>query len=240
MTEDAPRSRREGLAELAEDAVGFGGQELRLTRDLLLRPGAVMDAYDAHGSMAGGRYPKPMRYYVTLMGIYLVVIALVGGFDRQLESNGATSELFAGLAERAGKSLFEFQADMEQWYGLVSIPLTALFFGGATFLLVRRWSPGGDRQDFQQTFTYLNAYSVVTIPLGLFESITGALGLWILPVTFGVMAVTYARVGAGRWWRTATGAWLKGALLLLANLVALIPASLLMIGTALLGARFLP
>ena len=55
MTDDARRTRREGLAELAEDAVGFGGQELRLTRDLLLRPRAVMDAYDAGGSTAGPR-----------------------------------------------------------------------------------------------------------------------------------------------------------------------------------------
>ena len=106
MTEEARRSRREGLSELAEDAVGFGGQELRLTRDLLLRPGAVMDAYDAHGSTAGGLYPKPLRYYLTLNGLYLLVITLLGGMESMFVRAFASSSPTAlpKVAARAGKS----------------------------------------------------------------------------------------------------------------------------------------
>ena len=239
MTDDARQTRREGLAELAEDAVGFGGQELRLTRDLLLRPHVVMDAYDAHGSTAGGLYPKPLRYYLTLMGLYVLAIALVGGFERQM-SGESFSTLFTPFAANAGKTLAEFQSDFEQWYSLLSVPVTAFFFGGATYLLIRKWSPANDRQDFRQTFTYLNAFSVLGIPCGFVAMLSPSISLFMLPLSFFLMALTYARVGGGRWWRTRTGAWGKGALLLLVNLVAYLPAVVLLLGLSIGGARLLP
>lgn len=238
MTDEAGRTRREGLSELAQDAVGFGGQELRLTRDLILRPRAVMDAYDAHGSMAGGLYPKPLRYYLTIMGLYLLCIGLLGGFER-LRTPEQT-EVFADLASKAGKTIDEFSNDFDQWYSLFSIPITALFIGGAAFLLIRRWSPAGDRQDFRQTFTFLNAYSVLTIPVGLVGLVSVTASLWTLPLMYAILMVTYARVGKGRWWRTHAGAWGKGALFLLVNLLVLIPAGGLMFGLSLGGATFLP
>ena len=238
MTDEARRTRRGGLAELAEDAVGFGGQELRLTRYLVLRPRAVMDAYDAHGPMAGGLYPKPLRYYLTLMGLYLLCIGLLGGFERLRTPQ--QNEMFAEFAAGTGKSVEEFSNDFEQWYSLLTIPITALFIGGAAFLLIRRWSAGGDRQDFNQTFTFLNAFSVLTIPLGLIGLANVALTFWTMPVMYALLLATYARVGAGRWWRTRKGAWGKGALLLLVNILALLPAGLLMFGLSVLAARLLP
>lgn len=236
---EADRARRGRFSEFAEDAVGFGGQELRLTRDLLLRPAAVMDAYDARGGTAGGLYPKPMRYYLTLMGIYLLLIALLGGFEGAL-SGGGMDVLWGKLAVAAGKSQGEFMADLDQWYSLISVPITAAFFGGAAFLLIRRWSPADDQQDFRQTFSYLNAYSVVAVPFGLASVAFEPLRPWMLPITFLLLAVTFARVGAGRWWRTRRGAWGKGALMLLVNLVAILPAGLLMMGIAAAAARYLP
>ena len=227
------------MAEFAEDAVGFGGQELRLTRDLFLRPAAVMDAYDAHGPTAAGLYPRPLRYYLTVMGLYVLVIALFGGFERQM-SGEAFDTLFTPLATAAGKSLVEYRADFEQWYSLLAIPVTAVFFGGACWLLIRKWSLAGDRHDLHQTFTYLNAFSILGIPCGLATVLVPSLSYIMLPLSFALMALTYARVGAGRWWRTPAGAWGKGALLLVANLIAYLPAVMVMLGVSILGARFLP
>lgn len=240
MTDETkPRRRHDGLAELAEDAVGFGGQELRLTRDLALRPGKVMDAYDAHGPMAGGLYPKPLRYYLTIMGLYLVVIAILGGFEGQM-SGPQFDQLLGGWMRDSGKSPGEFRADMDQWYSLASVPVTAIFFGGAAFLLIRRWSPAGDRQDFNQTFTFINGYSVLGIPFGLIGILSPGVAMWMLPVSFTLMMITFVRVGRGRWFRTVLGAVGKGALLLLVTVLALIPASVLLLGVAAGGARFLP
>jgi len=241
MSDDVKATGRQGLSELAEDAVGFGGQELRLTRDLLLRPRSVMDAYDAHGPTAGGLYPRPVRYYLAIMGLYLLVIAMLGGFERIFEQQGPEMrQTWAVLAERTGKSLPEFLADLDQWYSVVSVPVTAVFFGGVAFLLIRRWNTGDDRQDFRQTFTYLNAYSVLAIPVGLLPLAYSPATSYTLPVTLALMALTYARVGGRRWWRTPAGAWGKGALLLLANLVVLLPAGALLILLAVAGAYYLP
>ena len=198
-----------------------------------------MDAYDAHGPTAGGLYPRPMRYYLTIMGLYVLAIALVGGFERQM-SGDAFDSLFTPVAVAAGKSLAEFQSDFEQWYSLLSVPVTAIFFGGASWLLIRKWSAAGDRHDFHQTFTYLNAFSVLGIPCGFVSMLAPSLTAAMLPLSFVLMAVTYARVGRERWWRTRTGAWGKGALLLTANLLAYLPAILLLMGVAVGGARFLP
>jgi hypothetical protein len=45
----------------------------------------VLDAYDAHGSTAGGLYPRPLRYWLTVNGLYLLVTALLGGLERALQ-----------------------------------------------------------------------------------------------------------------------------------------------------------
>jgi hypothetical protein len=238
MAEEAKRTRREGLAEFAEDAVGFGGQELRLTRDLFVRPRAVMDAYDAHGSTAGGLYPKPLRYYLTLNGLYLLVIAVLGGFERAL-TRGEGAETLGRLADLFGKNRQAFLADLDQWYSILAIPMFAIFIGGGAYLLIRKWSPGDDRQDFRQTFTYLNAYTVLALPLGIGQLLFDGLTNVSLILTFVLLALTYVRVGAGRWWRTPAGAWGKGLLLMLVlafstGLAATVAMSLAMFGAGLL------
>lgn len=243
MTDGARRTRREGLSELAEDAVGFGGQELRLTRDLILRPRAVMDAYDAHGSTAGGLYPKPLRYWLTVNGLYLLFMALTGSFERATRRDGFADEGYAFVARKAGKSLDEFMADMEQWTSLVSLPLYALIIGGAIFLLIRRWNPGNDRQDFRQTFTLLNTLTLWTIPISVVSSLFApamvnfAVAMFVFPL---LIAVLYAVLGKGRWWRTPAGAWGKGVLLSVAALLAIVPYAFIGGTIAVAGAFFLP
>jgi hypothetical protein len=97
-----------------------------------------------------------------------------------------------------------------------------------------------DRHHLHQTFTYLNAFSLLGIPCGFVAMLFPSISPAMLPLSFVLMAATYARVGAGRWWRTPAGAWGKGALLILVNLVAYLPAMLVMMGVATLGARFVP
>jgi hypothetical protein len=236
MVEDTgPRGR--GLGELAEDATGFGGPELRLTRDLLLRPRAVMAAYDAGGATAGGLYPKPLRYYLALNGLYLLLVALVGGMERSTRGSDST---WVKMAQRAGKSVDEFRGDLEQWMSLTLVPASALFFGGALFLLIRRWSPADDRNDFRQTFTLLNAYTLYGVPLGIVVLFEPDRALWSFPLSHLLILYCYARFGAGRWWRTAKGAWGRGVLLTIATLVAWIPILLSVTVLSLLGAVYAP
>jgi hypothetical protein len=242
MTEDADRTRREGLAELAEDTVGFGGQELRLTRDLVLRPGAVMDAYDAHGPTAGGIYPKPLRYWLTINGLFLLLSAISGAMDRTFGDASTSGRGLELMAARAGKSVDEFRADVEQWMSLFSLPIYALIFGGMLFLLFRRWSPGADRQDFRQTFTYLNAYTVWVLPFSCASFLlpTKIMLVITIPLTLVIMAILFALLGRGRWWRTRAGAWGKGALLMVAALLAVVPYSLISSLLVFSAAIFLP
>jgi hypothetical protein len=57
-----------------------------------------------------------------------------------------------------------------------------------------------------------------------------------IPLTLVVMAVLFALLGRGRWWRTRAGAWGKGALLMVTALLAVVPyaliSSLLVFGAA--------
>jgi hypothetical protein len=173
------------------------------------------------------------------MGLYLVLIAILGGFEGQF-SGEAFDQLFGDWLKASGKEPAELRADMDQWYSLSSVPVTALFFGGATFLLIRRWSPAGDRQDFNQTFTFINAYSVLAIPAGLVSMTAPNVAFWLLPLTFTLMAVTFFRMGRGRWFRTGRGGVGKALILVLVNLIAMFPASLILLGVAAGGARYLP
>ena len=236
---DRKAGRGAALREIAEDASGFGAAELRLTRDLVIRPRAVMDAYDAHGSTAGGLYPKPFRYYLTINGLYLLLLALFGGFE-QIISTSLPQEMLAELSGRVGKSIPEFTADLDQWFSLLYVPLVTLVFVPPIFLLIRRWSPAGDREDLRQTFTFLNAWTLFNVPLGVVQLLAPDLMLWLAVLGIAVWPLIYALVGKGRWWRTRVGAWIKGAVLLAVALVMMIPASAVAWFAALLGAMFAP
>ena len=240
----APAKPGEGLKDLAEDTVGFGAAEYRLTRDLFRRPRLVMDAYDEHGSTGGGLYPRPLRYWLTLNGLYLALSAVTGWQERSMQASGIAEDAnFAGFARKAGKSLEEFNSDIEQWMSLVMLPVYALVIGGALFLLIRRWSPLGDRQDFHQTFTFLNAWTLWTLPpsTAAILLLPAEQVIWLtFPLLFLSIPAVYAVFGSRRWWRTRHGAVLKGALLVLVATLALMPYSLISMTLAMLGATLLP
>ena len=244
-----PKPGRSGaLHDFLEDTVGVGAAEYRLTRDLFRRPRSVMDAYDAHGSTAGGLYPRPLRYWLTINGLYLLFSAFTGGMERSMkagQSVGGSSpdEMYAEMAKLAGKTLEEFYADFEQWMSLFALPIYALCIGGALFLLFRKWSPGDDRQDFRQTFTFLNAWTLWTLPLGLALTLFAPPELMLMisfPLMFLSIPVVYAVFGRGRWWRTPSGAVTKGVVLVLVSMLAFIPYSLLAGALTVLAAMFLP
>ena len=243
MSEDS-KDRHRGFGEFVEDTVGFGAAEIRLTADLFRRPRAVMDAYDAQGSTAGGLYPRPLRYWLTINGLYLLFMALAGTFERSMRvGSGGRDEGMELFARWADKSSEEFQGDLEQWMSLVALPCYALFIGGALFLLFRKWSPGDDRQDFRQTFTFLNAWTLWTLPIGVFATLFAdeQMMLWLmLPVYVVGIPVFYILFGAGRWWRTKRGAVLKGVVLVVVAALAMIPYSLVAALISILGAVFLP
>lgn len=234
---DRPRG---GVGELTEDATGFGVRELRLTRDLLLRPRRVMSAYDTRGATGGGLYPKPLRYYLELNGLYLLIVTLTGGFDRTVGA-GLTRTDLAAWAASAGKSVDEFGADLDQWFSLLSVPVFALFVAGPVYLLIRKWSPADDRTDFRQTFTFLNLWTLYILPIGIVGLFSSTeIMLWLNVLMFGLLPGVYLIIGKGRWWRTRGGAVLKGAVLLAVTAIAMLPASVLVGMGAYAGARFMP
>jgi hypothetical protein len=239
---DGVKQARGGAGELVEDTVGLGAPDLRLTRDLVLRPRAVMAAYDAHGATAGGLYPKPVRYWLTLNGFLFLLAGLTGLMERALVT-GAGAEGAADiehLGSHFGKSGPEFVSDLEQWMGLLMLPLWGLFAGGALFLLLRRWSPADDRQDFRQTFTFLNAMTVWGLPLNIAMVLPMDAVLWTGPLSLLLIPMLFAVFGKGRWWTTRRSAWLRGAGLLLAVIVSFIPFLLVFSALTLLAVAFLP
>ena len=240
MTEQGKPEEKLALGELAEDAMGFGGAELRLTRDLIVRPGAAMEAYDAYGSTAGGRYPKPLRYYLTLNGVYLLLITLTGGMEKAIGSDPTSAEMLRDLAAFAGKSVEETRADLDQWFSLFAVPIYTLVFAWPLYLLIRRWSPADNRTDFNQTFTFLNVWTLYQVPFGLLAQFIPGIMLPLTGVSFLLVLVAYALVGRGRWWRTRVGAGLKGAALLGLSLLLMIPAGGFIWLFAVLALKFLP
>ena len=238
MTE--PSEKPGTLKKLAEDASGFGMADLRLTRDLVLLPSRAMAAYDEHGSTGGGRYPRPLRYYLTLNGVFLLLMAMLGGME-QVFTDLDTAGLFDELARFSGKSRDEFMADFDQWFSLLSVPVMTLTLVLPVFWLISRWSPLDWRRDLNQTFTFLNAWTLYQLPFTVWFFIDPgsylAFGTGLMLVA---ALVVYGRVGAGRWWRTGGGAIGKGLVLALVILVAMAPAAVLTFAGAFAGAAYAP
>jgi len=236
---DKPDAKHGTLKELAEDASGFGMGELRLTRDLILRPARAMDAYDEQGSTAGGLYPRPMRYYIGLNGLILLITALTGGSERTLSTS--EPQVLEAWVKASGKTRDAFIADFDQWFSLLSVPLYTLVMVLPLFFLIQRWSPLRWRADLGQTFTFLNAWTLYQMPIMVAFLIDPVTFKYLgVPLMLVLVLVVYARVGRERWWRTPVGAWLKGLLLLVVTILAMLPASFIVYFAAFTLAAYLP
>lgn len=220
---------------MAADATGFGAAELRMTRDLIVRPDVVLREQGRPGSP----YPKPLRYYLTLNGLYLVVIALVGGFENAFSSYWtAFPEVMGRLVDVSGKSRDSFSADLDQWYSLTAVPIIALVSYPMLSWLLGRWT--GARTVPGQTFTFLSAWTLMGMIPGLISllvpSLSGLSALFILPI----LVMLILRMGRGVWWTTA-GQFVVRLLQAAAVMIALqIVVAPIAIGIALAGAIWAP
>ncbi|MBU1539018.1 MAG: hypothetical protein KKC29_01965 [Alphaproteobacteria bacterium] len=208
----APEPRARGLSDLSDDALGFGALELVTARDVTLRPRAVLEAWMTQGPSGGGRYARPLRLYLALNAILMLMLFLRGGSDFMLA--GAPAEYLDPLIAASGKSRDAFMADADNWMSLVMVPLTSLFYAFAAAPLLRWWDPEdlGWRRGFRAAFGWLCAVTVLLLPFAWWMSgaTTGPGALLGAAALFVISVATFLRMGRGRWWRSPVWGVVKG------------------------------
>lgn len=206
--------------ELAEDFLGMGGRELVTARDLLLRPATVLKAWMEGGAEGGGVYARPLRLYLALNAILMLVLFLKGGAAFVLA--GYPPEVMDPLIEQSGKSRDAFLADADGWMTLVLVPLASLFFAMVATPLLRWWDKEdlGWRRGLRATFAWLCAWTVPMLPLSWWAYGTGTVALMVSIVLMLLGIVTFIRMGKGRWFQTRLGGVGKGLVLMIVVQIA--------------------
>lgn len=233
---DPEQARGDAVVRLAEDTTGFGVVELRTARDLLLQPRAALEAYMAAGATGGGCYARPLRFYLALCGVLMLVLFLMGGMKQILAD--WPPEVLDPLLARSGKSRDAFVADVDGWISLIMVPFTAPFFAIAVAPLLKSWDRGLDwRHAFRATFVFMNAWTLLMLPVSplVYTQAYMAPGMAALLL---LLVVAFARTGRGRWWRTWPECLARSLLLALACGVATLVSSNLVFVLGLLGAIF--
>lgn len=228
------------LRDLGEDATGFGAAEVRTLWHSILRPAAVLDAYMSVGPTGGDRYSRPIRLYLGLCGVLMLVLFLMGGMDRQLELTVPPGSLDSML-ELAGKSRDAFLSDADGWMSLFLVPVLAACYAVTIAPLLRWWDPDdlGWRKAFRAAFAYLNAWTVLILPVCwmAYSPSTSLLSSFLVA---GLGIASFIRMGRGRWWRSWPGAVGKSLLLAVviqvAGVIGFIPVTLIGILGGLYGA----
>lgn len=206
--------------ELAQDVLGMGGRELVTAKDLLLRPATVLQAWMEDGPEGGGVYARPLRLYLGLNAILMLVLFLQGGAGYVLE--GYPPEVMEPLIEQSGKSRDAFIADADGWMTLVMVPLVSLLFALAATPLLRWWDREdlGWRRGFRATFGWLCAWTVPMMPLAWWGYGTSPMAAMVSLVIMLIGIVAFVRMGKGRWFRTRLGGIGKGLVLMIAVQIA--------------------
>lgn len=207
-----PRSRKQAAAEFGEDTTGFGGVELRTLRDTLVRPRAVLEAYMTGGPSGGGLYTRPLKLYLGLCGVLMLLLFLKGGAGVQMEQIPA--EQLAPLIEQSGKSRDAFIADVDGWMSLTMVPILAAFYALAGMPLLRLWDPDdlGWPRGMRASFIFLNVWTLTLLPIAWF-AYDPAMAPFVLPITTLLAVIAFWRTGRGRWWRTPLAGVGKGLLI---------------------------
>lgn len=231
---------RKARDELAEDVVGFGGRELATVKDLFLRPAKVLQAWMEKGADGGGVYARPLRLYLGLNAILMLVLFLRGGSGFVLDN--LPPELMTPLLEQTGKSRDAFVSDADGWMTLVMVPILSASYSLAAVGLLRLWDDEdlGWRKGFRASFAWLCAWTVPMMPLawwGYGFSPTAAIIGAIIPL-IGVIA--FVRMGHGRWYQSLLFGALKGVTLMIAVQAAAMIGGVLVGGIGLLGALVSP
>jgi hypothetical protein len=210
---DGETTRKQAFKDASEDMLGFGGAEIRTARDLLIRPRLVLQAWMIEGPTGGGVYAKPMKLYLALNAIIMLVVFLRGGLSVYLE--GVPTDVLNPLLLEAGKSRDAFMADADGWMSLLTVPILAPLYALAAMPLFRLWDAEdlGVRRGFRASFAYLNAWTVPMLPLSwfLFDTGPAALIASLLMQILGVAA--FMRMGRGRWYRGVLPGLIKAVIL---------------------------
>lgn len=205
MTEPQERPaepRAAGLNDLSEDALGFGGRELATARDLVLRPRQALEAWMTAGPSGGGRYARPLRLYLGLNAILMLILFLQGGSTLMLP--GDLEPLLQSLIADSGKTRDAFMADADNWMTLFMVPVLSAAYALAITPLLRWWDPEdlGWRRGFRASFAYLCAWTVPYLPLAWWTFSDGPVRAIAAAALFVIGIVVFMRMGAGRWWRS--------------------------------------
>lgn len=197
-----PAPKAAALSDLSDDTLGFGGRELVTARDVVLRPREVLEAWMKQGPSGGGRYARPLRLYLALNAILMLIMFLQGGSEVMLRVVGIDAAMLQPVIEASGKSRDAFMADADNWMTLVMVPILSLAYACAITPLLRWWDPEnlGWRRGFRAAFAYLCAWTVPFLPVAWWTFSEGPVGMAVAVVLFVVGIVAFMRMGAGRWW----------------------------------------
>jgi hypothetical protein len=228
------------LRQLTEDTTGFGEVELRTARDLLLRPHTVLTAWMDGGPSGAGRYARPLRFYLALNGVLMLILFLRGGSGFFFET--FPPEFIPALAERADKSVELFMSDVDGWMSLVMVPIICAFYPLIAAPLLRWWDPDdlGWRRALRATFGYLSAWTVPMLPLAWWTYDFGPAGAVASLAIFVLSIVTFLRMGRGRWYATVAAGLGKGLVLCVALYVTSTLAMVPVVAVALAGSVYGP
>lgn len=235
---EPPPGPKPALNDLSEDALGFSGRELVTARDVVLRPRQVLEAWMTAGPSGGGRYARPLRLYLTLNAILMLVLFLQGGAGLML--GGLGEDMLGPMVEASGKSRDAFMADADNWMTLVLVPLLSLAYACVATPLLRWWDPEnlGWRRGFRAAFAYLCAWTVPMLPLSWWAYNIGPAGQAVAAALFVIGIVTFMRMGAGRWYRSPAAGMGKALLLAVAIQLASFIGMLPVLAIGLLAGRF--
>jgi hypothetical protein len=228
-----------GLHDLTEDTTGFGRADLRTCIDSLLRPRQVLEVYMTAGPDGGGLYARPLKLYLVLCGVMMLVLFLMGGADGLLASY--PPEMIAPLVAASGKSGDAFMADFDGWISLTLVPILAVFYALAVAPFLRWWDGEdlGWRRAFRAGFALLNAWTLPLLPICWMFYMPAFAGWGMLAMTV-VLVITFLRMGPGRWYGSVLGGVLKSLCLMLAVFVMSSLGTIPVIAIGLLGGRFGP
>lgn len=224
----------QGLNELGEDTTGFGQLELRTVKDSLLRPAVVLEAYMTRGPTGGGQYARPLRLYLTLCGILMLQLFMMGGTTIMFA--GLPPEALDPLIAQSGKSRDAFLADADGWMSLVLVPINSFFYAVLSTPLLRWWDQAdlGWRKSFRATFHYLNVWTLPFLPLGFLAYIPQT-AIWSSLGMLLIGFISFLRVGKGRWYRSTLGGVARAAAMTAATFIATVISTFPMLAIGLAG-----